>query len=75
MDQFLDLFEFLASLRFCPANHRENAGHDLQIIRRAAETGQPAFDIAIEGAGILDILVRGKDDFRGAGGQILARLR
>ena len=46
----------LLGLQLGVADHRIEAGHDLQMLGRAAKLGHAAFDVVVEGFGFLEAM-------------------
>ncbi|CUI61657.1 Uncharacterised protein [Achromobacter xylosoxidans] len=70
MDQVLQARELVLGFGLAAADHGEDAGHDLDVVGIAAVFNGAALDVAVEGAGLVEGLVRHEDDLGGARRQV-----
>ncbi|OUM03956.1 hypothetical protein A8M77_02770 [Variovorax sp. JS1663] len=59
--QVLQLLELGLGFALRAADHREDAGHDLHVLRVAAQRGQAVLDVGVEGLRLVEGLVRDED--------------
>ena len=64
----------LLSLQLGIADHRIEASHDFQMLGGAAKFGHAAFDVVVEGFGLLEGWGHGEDHLGILGGELLAGL-
>ena len=72
MDQRLEEIEFFPRLGLGAADHRIEAGHDLDLVLAAAVARQSAIDIGVEFPALLERGLRGEHQLGGAGGELAA---
>ncbi len=69
VDQCLQRVEFFLRFAFGAANHRKDAGHDLQRVGVAPERGKLPFHVRVERDRVVERLLRGEDHLGRARGQ------